>query len=481
MIVKCPKCSAEMEYIENESEFCSDCGSALKTSAASAIPGSILSDILAASSQCSNSMAPTGESWDLSSRSREIAETIESREFEKSPSSECTYLKVEYNHNLFFLTNSTSVIKLKLTPQDNRLQDLLIFMETERDGQHARRQIPVREVLQREKSVYVQLPFDPEGQSGRMFMVFYIGCKVNGSFSYYQFSVEHKVYDSRQSGNSICSQITIQQAFTSSQASDINYSDSSLGDALKKMAEKTVSVNEMIDRLNDLPPDYRTQYLTHTTWRPEDALIKGNVYPTDKLLLEYNGQSIFLLNKPSVKFGRDPEQVDLLVRCGQGKLSPREYPNSTVSRKHAEILYCEDAVKLFDYSSYGTYINDRKPDSSGIPLDLNALVEFGDIHWKMNIQKCNYRLPHNICQTCTAGKIRSVTFTRTDEEPECYLLIWQCCELGRVIEDLADWTIFSRNGCFFIRTPDQDFYHLRPGQKIMCKNALIKVKYFEQY
>ena len=148
MIVKCPKCSAEMEYIENESEFCTDCGSALKTSAASAIPGSILSDILAASSQCSNSMAPTGESWDLSSRSREIAETIESREFEKSPSSECTYLKVEYNHNLFFLTNSTSVIKLKLTPQDNRLQDLLIFMETERDGQHARRQIPVREVLQ---------------------------------------------------------------------------------------------------------------------------------------------------------------------------------------------------------------------------------------------------------------------------------------------------------------------------------------------
>jgi hypothetical protein len=246
------------------------------------------------------------------------------------------------------------------------------------------------------------------------------------------------------------------------------------------MAEKTLSVNEMIDRLNDLPPKYEVRLLTQTTWRPEDVLIKGNLYPADKLQLEYNGKTIFLLNKPSVKFGRDPQQVDLLVRCGQGRLSPREYPNSTVSRKHAEILYCDDTVKLFDYSSYGTYINGRKPDSAGIPLDLNTTVEFGDIHWKINIQKCNARLPHNICQTCTANRVKSVTFTRQDEEPECYLLIWQCCELGRVIEDLTDWTIFSRNGCFFIRTPEQDFYHLRPGQKIISKDKQIQVKYFDQ-
>jgi hypothetical protein len=482
MMIKCPNCSAEVEYIEGDCEICSECGSELKTVETPADSGRNLfaninfADIFKGKS---TSDKPCTEEWDLSARSREIADNIDDMEFGEAEKSECPHLKVEYNHNLFFLTGSTSVIKLKLTPLNDQLQDLLIFMESERDGSHSRRQIPVREVLKKERAFFLQIPFAPEGTSGRTFLVFYIGCKINGSFAYYQFAVDHKVYDSRQSGSSLCSQITINQEFTSNHAADINYRDS-IGDALKKMAEKTLSVNEMIDRLNDLPPKYRVQLLTKTTWRPEDVLIKGNLYPSDKLLLEYEGNTILLVNKNSVKLGRDPEQVDLLVRCGRGKMGAREYPNSTVSRKHAEILYCEDTVKLFDYSSYGTYINGRKPDNSGIPLELSATVEFGDIHWKMNIQKCNARLPHNICQTCSANKIKSVTFTRTDNEPEYYLLVWQCCELGRVIEDLMDWTIFSRNGCFFIRTPEQDFYHLRPGQTISSKEKQIKVKYFEQ-
>jgi len=456
MVIKCPKCSAEAEYTENDSNFCQECGSPLKISE-----------------------ERTASDWDLAERSKEIAEKIDSMEFDLSASSACPHLKVEYNHNLFFLRGSKAIIKLKITPLNNQLQDLLIFMETERDGSHIRRQLPVREVFQSERAFFLQVPFSPEESFGRVFLVFYVGCKINGAFTYYQFSADHKVYDSRQSGGSIFNQLTINQDFAAREAADINYRDS-IGEALKKMAEKNLTVNEMIDRLNDLPPKYKVQQLTKTTWRPEDALIKGNLYPTDKLLLEYNGKTIFLVNKQSVKFGRDPEQVDLLVRNGGGRLSHREYPNSTVSRKHAEILYCDDTVKLFDYSSYGTYINARKPDSAGIPLENNALIEFGDIHWQMNIQKCNARLPHNICQTCSAGKIKSVTFCRKDSEPEYYLLIWQCCELGRIIEELTDWTIFARNGCFFIRTPEQDFYHLRPGQIVRVNDKQINVKYFKQ-
>ena len=481
MKIKCPSCSAEVEYIEGECEFCSECGGELQAAPPAADRENLFFGINFADI-FGEKPAPAdrpSDDWNLSERSKEIADHIENMDFDRSPKSECEHLKVEYNHNLFFLSGSTSVIKLKLTPQNDQLQDLLIFMEQDRNGEHARRQIPVREFIQKDRAFFLQVPFNPEDTFGRVFLTFYVGCKINGVFSYYQFSVEHKVYDSKQSGSALCSQITINQEFTSNQAADINYRDS-IGEALKKMAEKTLSVNEMIDRLNDLPPKYEVRLLTQTTWRPEDVLIKGNLYPADKLQLEYNGKTIFLLNKPSVKFGRDPQQVDLLVRCGQGRLSPREYPNSTVSRKHAEILYCDDTVKLFDYSSYGTYINGRKPDSAGIPLDLNTTVEFGDIHWKINIQKCNARLPHNICQTCTANRVKSVTFTRQDAEPECYLLIWQCCELGRVIEDLTDWTIFSRNGCFFIRTPEQDFYHLRPGQKIISKDKQIQVKYFDQ-
>lgn len=497
MKMTCPSCSAEVEYIENDSEICSECGNELKPAApADDSKGELFANIDFAAifghetaieeapakvtfvNEASAQDRPFGD-WDLSERSKAIADHIDSMEFDEPRRSACSHLRIEYNHNLFFMTGSKSVVKLKLTPLDSTLQDLLIFMETERDGAHTRRQIPVREVLQKDKTLFLQTPLVPDETFGRIFLTFYVGCKIKGAFTFYQFSVDHRVYDSKQSGNALCSQITINQDFSSSDAADINYRDS-IGDALKKMSDKTLTVNEMIDRLNDLPPKYEVQLLSETTWRPEDVLVKGNLYPAEKLLLEYDGKKIFLLNKRSVKFGRDPEQVDLLVRCGGGTLGPREYPNSTVSRKHAEILYCDDAVKLFDYSSYGTYINDRKPDNSGIPLELNATVEFGDIHWKMNIQRCSARLPHNICQTCSACKIKSVTFTRTDSEPEYYLLIWQCCEMGRIIEDLTDWTIFSRNGFFFIRTPEQDFYHLRPGQTVTSQHKQIKVKYFEQ-
>ena len=513
MKMKCPNCSAEMEYIEGESEICTECGSELKAAAESSddlsadlagklsgtLAGDLSSDLAGTfASELSGSFAGKlnsgidfaaifgsgtssdkkgSDEWNLARIAKGISDNIDDLDFTEMLQDGCSYLKVEYNHNLFFLTGSTSVIKLKLTPLDDQLQDLLVFMESERNGNYSRRQIPVREILQRDRAILLQVPFNPEDTCGRMPLVFYIGCKVSGAFTYYQFSVEHKIYDSRQSGAALCSQITINQEFTSNHAADINYQDS-IGEALRKMAEKNLSVNEMIDRLNDLPPQYTLRQLAKTTWRPEDVLIQGNLYPADKLLLEFEDKTIFLLNKESVKLGRDREQVDLLVRCNG--VGPRDYPNSTVSRKHAEILYCSDTVKLFDYSSYGTYINERKPDGAGIPLENSAMVEFGDICWKMNIQKCNARLPHNICQTCCANKVKSVTFTRTDSQQECYLLIWQCCELGRVIEELTDWTIFSRDGYFFIRTPQQDFYHLRPGQKITCKDKVIKVKFFEQ-
>ena len=480
MMMKCPNCSAEVEFLEGESEICSECGSEL-------VPQQAVADE-ADFSRTSSGVTPsdllnilsTSAGGTLSARSKAIADNIEDLDFDKITESECHYLKVEYNRNLFFLTGSESVIKLKLTPVSDQLQDVLVFMETQREGNNIRRAVPVREVLQKGREFYLQIPFSPVGTAGRTFFVFYIGCQTNGVFSYYQFTVEHKIYDSSQSGSAVCSQITINQEFTSNQAADINYRDS-IGEALKKMADKTLTVNEMIDRLNDLPPEYCVQKLVRTTWRPEDILIRGNLYPTDKLLLEYDGKTIFLFSKESVKLGRDASSVDLVVRCGGGRLGPREYPNSTVSRKHAEILYCNDTVKLFDYSSYGTYINGRKPDGAGIPLEQGASIEFGDICWRMNIQKCYTRLPHNICQTCTANKIRSVTFSRVDSEPEYYLLIWQCCELGRVIEDLSDWTIFTRNGCFFIRTPEQNFYHLRPGQTVTSGEKQIKTRYFEQF
>ena len=443
MIIKCPICSASVEYVKGESEICCECGS------------------------------------ELTSPLPEAEQKTQPQPQEKAPiqSDTCPYLQVEYNRNLFFLSGSTSVIKLKLTPRDDQLKDLLVFMEAELNDKHTRRQIPVRAVVLKGHPIVLQVNFKPEDTIGSAYFVFYIGCKVQGKFHYYQFTVEHKIYDVTQSSSSICNQITINQEFTSNEAADINYHDS-LGDALKKMADNQLSVNEMIDRLNDLPPAYKVQQLIPTTWRPENILIKGNLYPAAKLLLEYDGKKIYLFNKKSVTFGRDQRNVDVPVYCAN--IPPREHPNSTVSRIHAEFLYCDDTVKIFDRSTYGTYINGKKPDSAGIPLGTSALIEFGDIHWQMNIQECqirNFQVPHHICQTCAAHKVKSVTFKRTDDIPEYYLLVWQCCELGQVIRGLADWTVFARNDYFFIRTPDQDFHHLRPGKEVVSNGVKISISY----
>ena len=508
MIIKCPNCSSEVEFIPGECEFCPECGSDLtvqeQQQQATDVPQqktaceqneeaeetfsdqdtiaalmAKLAELKADKSRQTYRPVEKEENWDLSAKSKMIADDIDSFDIFSTSSSTCKHLKVEYNHNLHFLTGSQAVIQLRLTPLDDQLKDLMIFMETERNGDHTRRQIPIREILRKNRSFSLQIPFNPENTFGKAFFIFYIGCKIDRTFKYYQFSVNHTVYDSKQSGNAIIKDITINQEFSAQHAADINYRDN-FGEAMKKLADKNLTVNELIDRLNAMPPNFCEQDLIETTWRPEDILVKGNLYRADKLILEYEGKSLILINKPKVVFGRDRNQADLLVRCGQGKLGQMEYPNSTVSRKHAEILYCDDTVKLFDHSSYGTYINGKKPDGPGIPLALTANVEFGDICWEMNIQQCAGRLPHNICQTCTANKVKSVTFKRKDKEPEYYLLIWQCCELGRLIEDLTDWTIFTRDGSFFIRTPNQDFHYLRPGHPITYNNKTVNVRLFKQ-
>ena len=210
-------------------------------------------------------------------------------------------------------------------------------------------------------------------------------------------------------------------------------------------------------------------------------IVRGNPYPADRLLLEWNGIRLLLFGKKHLKLGRAPGLCDLVVRTtGGGHLGPKDYPNNTVSRLHAELLYGGDCVQLFDKSSYGTYIGGRRPDSAGLPIPESATIEFGDIHWQMEQQFCRMRQGHTICRTCIASRVKAMTFTRKDREPEYYLLVWQCCELGRVIPELSDWTVFFRDNSFFIRTPEQNFYYLRPGSAFSVHQQFIKVNYFQQ-
>ena len=509
----CPNCKTSVEYIAGECEFCPECGIDLAAAAAPEPQPSATADagsreqavrnsfaeldwqnILKSSQPAAAASSAPGNcgrgfasgrfgggttGWNLSDRAKNLADYLD-EDSGKSVNSECKHLSLEYAHNLFFVSGTQAVLKLRITPLTGELKNIMVFMVSQRSGEDFRRQIPVDEILVKNRPLLLQIPFNPGNCPGNITITFYIGCQVNSEITYYKFAADHVVYDSNQTAVSLGSQIVINQNFQAQHAADIKYSDN-LGNAIRDLAAKSRTANELIAELNNRPPEFRMQALTATVWHPEDILVSGELYNTDKLLLEWNGYSIILIGKKRVVFGRDQEKSDLLVRVGGGKLSSREYPNSTVSRRHAELLYCENHVKIFDHSSYGTYINGRKPDSAGIPIPDKALFEFGDIHWNMHMQHCGKRSSRNVCQSCPANEIKSITFTRTDSEKECYILLWQCCELGKLFEQLAGWNVFYRNNAFFIRTPEQDFCYLTPGHEINCNEHLIKVKYFQQY
>lgn len=484
--IKCPRCGTCAEYIPRESEICPECGGELKPAENPSGCGDAFSspDIAALLARVADANRRVNADADnaepVAERSKKKAVMPDAETHMPSARSN-PYLEIDYNTNLFFVNGSASVIRLRLIPRSNRLRGIMLFMEThEGDGKKLRCEIPITEMLQCGMPIEARHFYRPEKISGRLSFDFYVGCVLETETKYSQFSIEHKVYDLDQPTGAAAQQIIINQDIKASEAGDVSVRDN-IGDALRDMRAKAPSVHELIDRLNDLPPQFVRQELRDTTWRPETMIVRGNPYPADRLLLEWNGIRLLLFGKKHLKLGRAPGLCDLVVRTtGGGHLGPKDYPNNTVSRLHAELLYGGDCVQLFDKSSYGTYIGGRRPDSAGLPIPESATIEFGDIHWQMEQQFCRMRQGHTICRTCIASRVKAMTFTRKDREPEYYLLVWQCCELGRVIPELSDWTVFFRDNSFFIRTPEQNFYYLRPGSAFSVHQQFIKVNYFQQ-
>ena len=506
--MKCPKCSAETEYIPGESVFCMECGTDLSADISAEadthapaenarqddlqdrdVFANIVSSVFAKSSSPAasaenDSTVPTnipsriisGDASGAASSAIIIQHKSEVPDMDDLPvapqfpaaggtaaAGDCPCLEVKYNRRIFFLRGSSSVIKLNLIPQVSGLKNILIFMETVIDG----KKISTRgefsySVLQRFKSYPVQIPFSPDKISGSISLSFYIGCNTGNEFKYYEFHVDHPVYDPALSSAKIANQVNME--ITATGAADVTVKD-----ALSNICKGDPTAHELIYQLNQLVPDFIRQELFQTSWRPENI---SNSCIADKLMLIWKDMRILICSKREIVFGRDTTKVDFPVR-GSDKEE-----NKTVSRIHGVVAYAGDTVRFTNRSGNGTWINDRKVDAGDIQLPDNSLVEFGDIKWRMNIQRCHRRGSENICQSCCAGKARAVSVKRHDTARECYLLIWQCCDLGIVIPELAGWDIFTREGAFVIRTPDGVLSNLRPGVPVKCQGTAIDVKHF---
>ena len=387
------------------------------------------------------------------------------------PVSECPYLDVAYNRNLFLLRNASAVMNLRLTPKIDK-PELSIFLVKERNGVRSRREIDIQKIFKKGKQTILDIPLSPGNIYGTLMISIYIGVKIKGKFEYYSASISPAVYDSQQTSANL--NLTIENTINASGAADVNY-QAGISSILEDLKKSNASVNDMISRLNELPPKYQDLILEETRWCPEDYLIHGSRYQGNKLRLKWKEHSLVLFGMKSMELGRNRKKVNLVIRTTDDKL------NQTVSRHHATVSADKNAAYITDVSSSGTWLNGKKlgaSDRQEVTTE-NSVVQFGDVCWNMHMQLCEPSC-RNVCQSCDKDKVKCLTFDRRDGVKEKYLMICQCCDLGRVLPELENWDVFFRDGSFFIRDPHGDFFHLSPGSTVEASGQKIGVTIFEE-
>lgn len=396
----------------------------------------------------------------------------EKKQNEYLVSSDCPFLDVEYNKNLFLMRNTTSVLKLRFTIKSDELENLSLFMVKERNGSKTRREIPVLSTIRKGKRIELLVQLSPGDIFGTLGITFYVGCKTTHKICYYSFAVSAPVYDSKQSATNLS--ISISNTINAEGAADVSVSN-----ALDDLKKNNASVNEMIQRLNSLPADFRLLSLDETNWRPEDYMIDGNRFKGNKIKLKINDMSIFLLGKEKIKLGRSQQYADLIVKIPTNSPESGNPANRTVSRHHATFEIQGDSVFMEDVSSYGTFLNGKKYHKQKCKLKIeDTSVNFGEINWMLKPQLCQpASKTRYVCQSCNCKEndICALAFTRCDKIKEAYLVVNQCCDLGQILPKLQKWTVFFRNDSFFLRDPLFDFHYVSPNEVIEADGIKISV------
>ena len=214
--------------------------------------------------------------------------------------------------------------------------------------------------------------------------------------------------------------------------------------------------------------------ICETLAHPEDYMIHGSRFRGNKLLLKWNDYSFVLLGMKSMKLGRNRNMVDLVIRTTE------KDRNITVSRHHTTISSEQNRVYISDMSSYGTWVNGKKVQNNNREelTQEDSVVQFGDICWNMHMQLCESGCK-NVCRNCKKEKVKCLTFDRCDGIKEKYLMICQCCDLGRVIPELKNWDIFFRDGSFFIRDLYGECFYLSPGNPVVTSGQRMDVAAYE--
>ena len=449
--MKCPKCQKEIEFFPGETVFCPECGCNLKEIE-------------------EKKSVPEKEPFPTHRGVRASCNEVSS-EAAFSAGTDCKCLQVKFNKNVYLMNNSVSPLQLELTPLKKELKSVTILMAyIDSSGHKTFQPIPIMKQLLLRKTLQISTNYAPQGITGQVMLDFYVGCHLEHEVNYYMFSTTLPVYD-REGSRDESKQVIMINAHD---AADVNL----YGDVKARSGK---NVNDMIKGLDEKKVCFELQDLVRIDRDPivEKMIEERGIYPeiTDKLLLKWKDYKIFLLASKDIRVGRVADHCDLVVR--KKGVPMDEKPNRTVSRVHGIISYWGDQVVFEDKSTYGSWINNQQVEEKTF-LPEYGIIEFGDIHWKMNLQYCNGASAHPMCGFCPRKKIKSLTFERCDEDKELYFFVWQGCDLGKALPGLMGWKVFYRDNTFLISAPNEETAFLKPGIPFESNGERIEVNFFSQ-
>ncbi len=464
--MQCPFCN---KNIDADVVFCEFCGKELSTQSyhkTSEIEKNRLSTSIAAFdiSEVAKTMLDETKQANTAYRDESVQE---------NPLNRCNDLRVEYAVNRFLLAGAQMSLEMRIKIESHSIKSVFLWFVTEIGEKKEVKRIPTDELCIEEfRPVIIPCYIRDTDLEGMVTVSFYFACISDQDISFYQMAVKHVIYKKGLSTQSIIANISADGGSVVDMRN------------LKSLASGTSDGDALLERANREPPQYKLMPLTTTNWRPEREFIEGSPHICDMLTLEYNGCIVHIIGKKIINIGRKHELNDIVILDYKNGDNDNEWPNNTVSRKHARIEYCGDTVALHDYSSFGTFINEKnvKTDENSIAmLPEQAELKLGDIKLYTAEQMCGHRGDSQLCQNCIASKIKSLVISREEYIRESFIFIWECCSLSFIAKELKDYIIYRRNESFIMRLPDGHCFYLIPGTNICHDRLNITVKTFKQH
>ncbi len=389
----------------------------------------------------------------------------------KPDSRDC--LKVEINYNVFAISGLNSVIQLRLTPLSDELEDVEVFWKLGENDEMKQAKLDI--AVENGCEIPVSLEFVKE-RAGFYDGKFFFLCKTQNGDKRYMFSETCQVYNGNekmQPGN-----FAFHIENNPKHAADIRNN-------VINIASQGYTINQLLDQLRKIP-QYGTKrlYVTKREFEKEVVRQESSDSPktpptpsaqfAERILLRVGNYRLFVLSKSSITLGRVKEDNDLQIQI-PGK-PDYEKPNSYVSGKHGVLeIVDREKIRYMDKSSNGTLLNGRPAPCkqfTELPEKHGTLMTFGgkggvELSLKPYVDKQN-------------GDISLVLTHRDNHIREGYVIVPHSIHLGDVFNGMDGFRLFSRNGYFFLTTPDGKENTLHEGSVVRYKNITITAEEFIQ-